>query len=79
MFNKALSLFGEAFKRFMDNMINFAIELCFAFFDLLEFAWKAAKGSVKTALKTSTKEMVEDLAEKSVKELGSQKSWSSRG
>jgi len=69
MFNKALSLFDEAHKRFLDNMVNFAIELVFALFDVMDLVFKSAAQNAKVALKGSTKEMVEELSERAAREL----------
>jgi hypothetical protein len=69
MFNKALGLFDQAFKRFLDNMVNFAIELVFALFDVMDVVFKSAARNAKAALKGSTKEMVEELSERTTREL----------
>ncbi|MCD6285746.1 MAG: hypothetical protein J7M39_07535 [Anaerolineae bacterium] len=69
MFNKALALFDEAHKRFLDNMVNFAVELVFALFDVMDLVFKSAAQNAKVALKGSTKEMVEELSEKAAREL----------
>ena len=69
MFNKALGLFDHAFKRFLDNMVNFAIELVFALFDVMDLVFKSAARNAKAALKGSTKEMVEELSERTAREL----------
>ena len=73
MFNKALSLLNTAHKRFLDNMVNFAIELVFALFDVVDLVLKSATKSAKAALKSSTKEMVEELSEKTARELVQQR------
>ncbi len=70
---KSLKLFDSAMDRFVDNMINFTIELCFAMIDVLSYVYKWAKGSVKQAIKSSTKELVEELAEQTTKNLTAQK------
>jgi hypothetical protein len=70
---KSLRLFDSAMDRFVDNMINFTIELCFAMIDVLSYVYKWAKGSVKQAIKGSTKELVEELAEQTTKNLTAQK------
>lgn len=69
MFNKALTLFDTAFKRFLDNMVNFAVELIFSLFDVMSLVFKSATQSAKAALKGSTKEMVEQLSERTMVEL----------
>jgi len=73
LFNKSLSLFDSALDRFVDNIINFTIELCFALIDVLSYVYKWAKGTIKQAVKGSTKELVEELAERTTKELASQR------
>ena len=79
MFNKGLGLFDEAFKRFLDNMVNFAVELIFALFDVLDLVFKSASQNAKTALKGSTKEMVEELSEKTIRELAQQRELVEQG
>ncbi len=73
LFDKSLSLFDSALDRFVDNMINFTIELCFALIDVLSYVYKWAKGTIKETVKGSTKELVEELAERTTKELSSQR------
>lgn len=73
MFNKALGLFDEAHKRFLDNMVNFAVELVFALFDVMDLVFKSAAQNAKVALKGSTKEMVEELSERAARELVQQR------
>ncbi len=79
MFNKALGLFDEAFKRFLDNMVNFAVELVFALFDVLDLVFKSAGQNAKAALKGSTKEMVEEVSESALRELGQQRALVEQG
>jgi hypothetical protein len=67
-FDRSLKLFDQAFKRFVGNMINFAIELIFFVFDWVKAV--RAKGSTEKAVKAATKELVEEAAEKEGKELG---------
>lgn len=69
LFARALKLFDQAFKRFTDNLVNALIETIFAIFDLLNYVFKSATKSAKDALKTSTKEMVEDAAQESIEKL----------
>ena len=73
LFDTSLKLFDGAMDRFVDNMINFTIELCFAMIDVLSYVYKWAKGTVKQALKGSTKELVEELAERTTKNLTAQR------
>lgn len=67
-FDRSLKLFDEAFKRFVGNMINFAIELIFFVFDKVKAV--KAKGSTEKAVKHATKELVEEAAEKEGRDLG---------
>ncbi|HKZ54537.1 MAG TPA: hypothetical protein VJ123_03580 [Anaerolineales bacterium] len=69
LFTKALSLFEQAFERFVNNMINFAVELVFLLFDWIADAVKSARGTAKSAVKQNSKEMVEQLAEETAAKL----------
>jgi len=73
MFNKALGLLETAHKRFVDNMVNLFIQITFSVFDLVKYAVRGTKDSVKTAIKASSKEMVEELSERTARELAQQR------
>ncbi|MFW6115629.1 MAG: hypothetical protein ACOC7Y_01045 [Chloroflexota bacterium] len=69
MFNKALELMETAHGRFVDNMVNFGVELTFSLFDVLDLVFKSSSPTVKAALKGSTREMVEEVSERTAREL----------
>lgn len=67
MFNKGMKLFGQASDRFIGNLISFVIEIIFYMWNPLEAVAKS--GAAKTALKGSTREMIEEGAEATIREL----------
>jgi hypothetical protein len=69
MFNKALELLETAHKRFVDNMLNLFIQITFSVFDLVKYAVRGTKDTLKEAVESSTKEMVEELSERTGREL----------
>jgi hypothetical protein len=69
MFNRGMVLFGKASDRFIGNLTSFVIEVVFFMWDELAKVTKSGSGTAKTALKGSTREMVEEGAEKTIREL----------